>query len=119
MAGRFGGPGYDGGHAGPSALGFIGDRAGLFPQHEWQNGFKGAANDVDGINYFHTEKEVIGKVKKMLSRGENVDLEWEMNLAPGGKPEVPSSIELGSKFGNGSWQDFEFNNLPRRTAAID
>ncbi|MFJ4029454.1 hypothetical protein ACIPWF_19020 [Paenarthrobacter sp. NPDC089989] len=29
--GRLGGPGYDGGHASPSALGFIGEKAGLFP----------------------------------------------------------------------------------------
>lgn len=30
-----------GGHAAPSALGFTRERAGLFPQHEWQNRLKG------------------------------------------------------------------------------
>lgn len=49
-AGRLGGDRYDGGHAAPSALGFIGERAGLFPQHEWQNRLKGAANDADHNN---------------------------------------------------------------------
>lgn len=49
-AGRLGGDRYDGGHAAPSALGFIGERAGLSPQHEWQNRLKGAANDADHNN---------------------------------------------------------------------
>ncbi|WP_458778764.1 hypothetical protein [Arthrobacter sp. D3-16] len=118
-AGRLGGEGYDGGHAAPSALGFIGERAGLFPQHEWQNRLKGEAIDAEDNNYFNTEKEVIGKVKKLLTRGENVDLEWEMELVPGAKPDLPSNLDLGYKFGNGSWQDFDFNNLQHKAAAID
>lgn len=96
-AGWLGGQGYDGGHVGPSALGFIGERTGLFPQHEWQNRLRGEANDADANNYFNSEKAVIDRVKRALTRGEPVDLSWDMELLPGANPGVPSGLEPGYK----------------------
>jgi hypothetical protein len=75
--------------------GFIGERAGLFPQHEWQNRLRGEANDADANNYFNSEKAVIDRVKRALTRGEPVDLSWDMELLPGANPGVPSGLELG------------------------
>ena len=83
-AGWLGGPGYDGGHAAPSALGFIGERGGLFPQHEWQNRKAGAPNEIDEANNFHdTEMEVIARVKRDILAGKPIDVSWEIDLVPG------------------------------------
>ncbi|MFJ5955360.1 hypothetical protein ACIQC5_05305 [Paenarthrobacter sp. NPDC092416] len=113
-AGRLGGPGYDGGHAAPSALGFIGERGGLFPQHEWQNRKAGAPNDLDETNNFHdTEMEVIARVKEDLTASRPVDLQWEMELVTGDRKGLPSTVQLEYRFGHEEWQDFEFNNLTK------
>ncbi|AFR29918.1 hypothetical protein ARUE_c30330 [Arthrobacter sp. Rue61a] len=55
-AGWLGGPGYDGGHAAPSALGFIGEGAGVFPQHEWQNRKAGTPNEIDQAKQLHQQE---------------------------------------------------------------
>lgn len=46
-----------------------------------------------------------------------MDLEWNIELAPGANPDLPSSIELKYTFGDG-FQSFEFNNQ-RKAGAID
>ncbi|MFI2566243.1 hypothetical protein [Paenarthrobacter sp. NPDC018779] len=98
-AGRIGGPGYDGGHAAPSGLGFIGEGAGIFPQHMWQNRGVGIPNDIQ--NFHEVEMDVINKVKRQLSAGEPVDLTWEMRMIPGTRSGVPSKVELEFRFGQG------------------
>ncbi len=113
-AGWLGGRGYDGGHAAPSALGFIGERGGIFPpQHEWQNRKAGTPNEIDEANNFHdTEMEVIARVKNDLTEGMPVDLQWEMELVPPGhRAGLPNNLQLEYRFGHEEWQDFEFNNL--------
>ena len=51
-----------GGGVRASALGFIGERGGIFPQHEWQNRKAGTPNEIDEANNFHdTEMEVSNK----------------------------------------------------------
>lgn len=113
--GRLGGPGYDGGHPGPSALGFIGERAGLFPHHEWQNRKTGTPNETDESNNFHDiEMEVINRVKRHLTAGESVELTWNMDLMPGEQRGLPSSLQLEFKFGDEDWQDFLLNNVEKR-----
>ncbi|MCM0618341.1 DNA/RNA non-specific endonuclease [Paenarthrobacter sp. TYUT067] len=109
-AGWLGGPGYDGGHAGPSFLGFIGERGGLFPQHEWQNRKAGTPNDLRKNNFHDTEMEVINKVKKALGAGSPVDLTWEMRMLPGIKAGLPSKLELEYRFGQGRATFRTFNN---------
>ncbi|MFJ4168884.1 hypothetical protein ACIPY3_05190 [Paenarthrobacter sp. NPDC089714] len=91
-AGRLGGPGYDGGHAAPSGLGFIGEGAGIFPQHMWQNRGVGIPNDIQ--NFHEVEMEVINTVKRKLTAEEAVDLTWEMELVPGTEPGVPAATKL-------------------------
>ncbi|MFJ4170034.1 hypothetical protein ACIPY3_11015 [Paenarthrobacter sp. NPDC089714] len=114
-AGRLGGPGYDGGHASPSALGFIGEKAGLFPHHEWQNRGKGTPNEIDENNNFHkAEMDVIDRVKSDLRTGDPVDLQWIMDLSPGKSAGLPSDVRLQYTFGDEDWQKFVFNNLARR-----
>lgn len=51
-ADRLGGEGYDGGNAAPSVPGFIGEQAGLFPQHEWQNRRLGRKNETANLDDF-------------------------------------------------------------------
>jgi hypothetical protein len=109
-AGWLGGPGYDGGHAAPSALGFVGERAGLFPHHEWQNRKAGTQNDA--FSFRDTEMDVIDKVKKRLTRGGPVDLSWEMELVPGTRAGLPSTTRLRYFFDNGLPIVRDFNNLP-------
>jgi|GEM_PF-2826035 len=110
-AGRLGGPGYDGGHAGPSFFGFIGERGGIFPHHEWQNRKAGTPNEIDEANNFHdTEMEVINKVKRDLADEKPVDLTWEMTMLPGTKAGLPSKLELEYRFGQGRATFRTFNN---------
>lgn len=108
-AGRLGGPGYDGGHAAPSSLGFIGERAGLFPQHQWQNRGIGPKNDE--LSFSKIESEVIAEVKQRVNAGRSVDLSWEMEMLRSPNPRVPASVELRYSFGRGKEYEFEFNNL--------
>lgn len=113
-AGRLGGPGYDGGHASPSALGFIGEKAGLFPQHEWQNRGKGTPNDINETNNFHkAEMKVIARVKSDLIAGRPVDLTWTMELRPSPNVNVPGSARLMYSFGSQEPVRQTFNNLPK------
>ncbi|MFC8039239.1 hypothetical protein ACFUOZ_07780 [Paenarthrobacter sp. NPDC057355] len=110
-AGRLGGPGYDGGHAAPSALGFIGERGGLFPQHAWQNRGIGMRND--DVNFHEIEMNIINEAKTRLQEGRELDLKWEMELVPGNKPGVPDSTELSYAFGDEEISFERFNNLPK------
>ncbi|VXC06425.1 hypothetical protein ARTHRO9V_200173 [Arthrobacter sp. 9V] len=111
-AGWLGGPGYDGGHAGPSFFGFIGERGGLFPQHEWQNRKAGAPNEIDEANNFHdTEMEVIKKAKTILQNGAPLDLRWEIKLEPGSQPGMPQVLKLLYSFDDELSVAKEFNNL--------
>ncbi|MFJ4028296.1 hypothetical protein ACIPWF_13055 [Paenarthrobacter sp. NPDC089989] len=109
-AGRLGGPGYDGGHASPSALGFIGEKAGLFPQHQWQNRGAGLPNDEQ--NFHDVEMKVINNVKTKLTAGDPVDLTWEMELVGGDTAGVPASTRLTYAFGADERISRVFNNLP-------
>ncbi|MFE4196441.1 hypothetical protein ACFRJ9_11295 [Paenarthrobacter sp. NPDC056912] len=110
--GRLGGPGYDGGHAAPSALGFIGERSGLFPHHEWQNRKTGTPNEINESNNFHdTEMEVINRVKGKITEGKPIDLTWDMTLKRSTNSAVPSSIELQHFFGSEDPVVVRFNNL--------
>ncbi|MGF4045177.1 hypothetical protein ACQW07_17465 [Paenarthrobacter nitroguajacolicus] len=111
-AGWLGGPGSDGGHAAPSALGFIGERGGTFPQHEWQNRKAGTPNEIDEANNFHdTEMEVIKKAKTLLQSGAPLDLRWEMKLEPGSNPGMPLILKLLYSFDDEISVTKEFNNL--------
>ena len=110
-AGRLGGKGYDGGHAAPSALGFIGERAGLFPQHSWQNRGKGAA--IDSVRFGQVESEVIRNVKRRLASGERVSLNWSMTTVPSAKPGLPATFRLRHGFAGGKVATIPFNNLPK------
>ena len=109
-AGRLGGPGYDGGHPGPSALGFIGEKAGLFPHYEWQNRGTGTPNDER--NFHEVEMKVINEVKRRLTAAETVDLTWEMDLVGGDTAGVPASTRLTYAFGTDERISRVFNNLP-------
>ncbi len=114
-AGWLGGPGYDGGHAAPSFFGFIGERGGVFPQHEWQNRKAGTPNEIDEANNFHdTEMEVIARVKRDVLAGRPIDLSWEIDLVPGEKIGLPSSLQLEYKFGAERTRRFEYSNLELR-----
>ncbi|MFW0775215.1 hypothetical protein ACLRGI_18845 [Paenarthrobacter nitroguajacolicus] len=114
-AGWLGGPGYDGGHAAPSFFGFIGERGGVFPQHEWQNRKAGTPNEIDEANNFHdTETEVIARVKRDILAGKHIDLSWEIDLVPGEKIGLPSSLQLEYKFGAERTRRFEYSNLELR-----
>ena len=111
-AGWLGGPGYDGGHAAPSFFGFIGERGGLFPQHEWQNRKAGTPNEIDEANNFHdTEMEVIAKVKRDLAEGKPIDLTWEMTLTRNSRAAVPPAVKLEYTFGSMDPVIARFNNL--------
>ena len=111
-AGWLGGRGYDGGHAAPSALGFIGERGGIFPQHEWQNRKAGTPNEIDEANNFHdTEMEVIAKVKRDLTEGKPIDLTWEMTLTRSNHSAVPPTVKLEYSFGSMDPVIARFNNL--------
>ena len=111
-AGWLGGPGYDGGHATPSFFGFIGERGGVFPQHEWQNRKAGTPNELDEANNFHdTEMEVIKEVKTRLQSGAPLDLRWEMELVPSSKPGLPSNLRLRYNFAGEEIERVRFNNL--------
>ncbi|WP_243753197.1 DNA/RNA non-specific endonuclease [Paenarthrobacter sp. MSM-2-10-13] len=109
-AGWLGGPGYDGGHAGPSFLGFIGERGGLFPQHEWQNRKAGDPNDQ--FNFHDSEMLAIDRVKKDLLAGRAVDLHWSMELLPPVRPALPGSFRLKYYFGTERPYDQIFSNIP-------
>jgi hypothetical protein len=108
-AARLGGEGYEGGHAAPSALGFIGERAGLFPHHEWQNRKFGTKNDE--FSFSDTEKSVIDRVKRELAAGNAVDLTWEMTLKDSADLVVPKSVKLEYFFGSSESAIVRFNNL--------
>ncbi|MCM0618339.1 DNA/RNA non-specific endonuclease [Paenarthrobacter sp. TYUT067] len=111
-AGWLGGPGYDGGHAAPSFFGFIGERGGGIPQHEWQNRKAGTPNEIDETNNFHdTEMEVINKVKRDLTEGKPIDLTWEMTLTRNNLSAVPSTVKLEYSFGSMDPVIARFNNL--------
>jgi hypothetical protein len=110
-AGWLGGPGYDGGHAAPSALGFIGERGGLFPQHEWQNRKAGTPNDLRTNNFHDTEMEVIRELKARLANGSPVSLNWEMELVPSSRAGLPSSLRLRYNFAGEEIERVRFNNL--------
>ncbi|WP_248760918.1 DNA/RNA non-specific endonuclease [Pseudarthrobacter sp. SSS035] len=110
-AGRLGGKDYDGGHAAPSALGFIGERAGLFPQHSWQNRGKGA--EIDSVQFGQVESEVIGNVKRRLASGESVSLNWSMTTVASAKPGLPATFRLRHGFAGGKVATIPFNNLPK------
>nr|WP_243753223.1 DNA/RNA non-specific endonuclease [Paenarthrobacter sp. MSM-2-10-13] len=114
-AGWLGGPGYEGGHAAPSFFGFIGERGGFFPQHEWQDRKAGTPNEIDEANNFHdTEMEVIKKAKTTLQSGAPLDLRWEMKLEPGSKPGMPRTLKLLYSFDDELSVAKEFNNLRSR-----
>ena len=110
-AGRLGGAGYDGGHAAPSALGFIGERGGLFPQHAWQNRLAGAPNASKASNFHLAELKVIAGVKSRIESGQPVDLGWEVSMSPSATPGLPGSVKLEHWFGNENHQIYKFNNL--------
>ena len=111
-AGWLGGPGYDGGHAAPSFFGFIGERGGLFPQHEWQNRKAGTPNEINETNNFHDiEMEVIRELKARLARGEPVSLNWEMELVPSSKAGLPANLRLRYNFAGEEIERVRFNNL--------
>ena len=103
------GPGYDGGHPGPSALGFIGEKAGLFPHYEWQNRGTGTPNDEQ--NFHEVEMHVINEVKRKLTAREPVDLTWEMTLTPGDSPGVPSATHVEYAFEGNEPVFAVFNNM--------
>ncbi|VXC06549.1 hypothetical protein ARTHRO9V_200176 [Arthrobacter sp. 9V] len=109
-AGWLGGPGYDGGHAGPSFFGFIGERGGLFPQHEWQNRKAGTPNS--DFNFHEVEMKVINKVKNKVTNGSPVDLSWDLSLVPGPRAGMPASAKLTYFFDDDVPTINEFNNLP-------
>ncbi|WP_306904011.1 hypothetical protein [Arthrobacter pascens] len=109
-AGRLGGKGYDGGHAAPSALGFLGERAGLFPHHEWQNRKAGTENDA--VSFHDTEMDVIEKVKRRLTNDAPLDLTWEMQLVPANTRGLPETTRLLYFFDNDKPFIRDFNNLP-------
>ncbi|MEV4952698.1 hypothetical protein [Paenarthrobacter nitroguajacolicus] len=72
-----------GGGVRASALGFIGERGGIFPQHEWQNSKAGTPNEIDEANNFHdTEMEVSNKSQTHSEAREPLDLTWKMRLEP-------------------------------------
>ncbi|WP_051483199.1 hypothetical protein [Arthrobacter sp. 31Y] len=109
-AGWLGGPGYDGGHAAPSFFGFIGERGGVFPQHEWQNRKAGDPNDQ--FNFHDSEMLAIDRVKKDLLAGKAVDLHWSMELLPPVRPALPGSFRLTYYFGTERPYDQIFSNIP-------
>ena len=110
-AGRLGGAGYDGGHAAPSALGFIGERGGLFPQHSWYN--RGVGDGIDPVRFGKVESDIIKDVKQRLTVGEGVSLDWLMTTAPSAKPGLPSGFQLSYKFAGEQMETIPFNNLPK------
>lgn len=109
-AGRLGGAGYDGGHAAPSALGFIGERGGLFPHHEWQNRKEGTPNDE--FSFRDSEMYAIDRVKADLLAGRAVDLHWSLDLLAPVKPGLPESFRLRFFFGTEKPYDRIFSNVP-------
>lgn len=106
-----GGKGYEGGHAGPSALGFIGERAGLFPHYEWQNRLWGAPNASEANNFHRAELKVIAEVKRRITTSQPVDLGWEVSMTPSATRGLPGSVKLEHWFGNENHQIYKFNNL--------
>jgi len=109
-AGRLGGPGYDGGHPAPSFFGFIGERGGIFPQHEWQNRKAGTPNDQ--FNFHESEMLAIDRVKGDLLAGRAVDLHWSMDLMPPVRSGLPRSFRLSYFFGSERPYDQIFSNIP-------
>ncbi len=80
-----------GGGVRASALGFIGERGGIFPQHEWQNGKEGTPNEIDEANNFHdTEMEVSNKSQTHFgsTRAGGFDLENEARTQYGEQPTI-------------------------------
>ncbi|MFE4543017.1 hypothetical protein [Arthrobacter sp. NPDC056727] len=110
-AGRLGGPGYDGGHAAPSALGFIGERAGLFPQHSWQN--RGIGEEIDSVRFGRVESDIVTEVKRRLGAGQPVSLNWSMTTTPSARPGLPARFRLRHGFTGEQLTTIPFNNMPK------
>lgn len=112
VVGHRGGEGYEGGHLLASIFGGPGEKVNLVPQHAFQNRGAGPSNVPDvpreDLEVWHNVETDIRH--QLDADSPDVKIDWEAKPIYEGSSQVPSSIALKVRVGDGRSLTYEFPN---------